>query len=211
MAITAIIFAVIIVFTFVSGLGLPSITCSGAHRRIVGARHLLLHPGRTIRLADAISANWVAGDFMSQGFVGALPGMKLTSPSVFNFIICFCRSLVWGNNYYWMKVANCRSEKVARRSSGRAIVLIVVCSWCRCASSAATWARSIPSNSPSTAVPWLPTGTYAMWAKTFVSLFGSLVVISAVAASISTASTSAPGRLRCGQPRYLPAPDQPQG
>ena len=40
LAITAIIFAVIIVFTFVSG----------AHRRDCGARHLL-HPGRTIRLA----------------------------------------------------------------------------------------------------------------------------------------------------------------
>ena len=42
--------------------------------------------------------------------------MKLTYPSVFNFIICFAVALVWGNNYYWMKVANCRSEKVARRS-----------------------------------------------------------------------------------------------
>ena len=39
----------------------------------------------------------------------------------------------------------------------------------------------------------LPTGTYGYVAKTFVSLFGSLVVISAVAASISTASTSALG------------------
>ena len=38
-----------------------------------------------------------------------------------------------------------------------------------------------------------PTGTYGYVAKTFVSLFGSLVVISAVAASISTASTSALG------------------
>ena len=37
---------------------------------------------------------------MSQGFVGALPGMKLTYPSVFNFIICFAVALVWGNNYY---------------------------------------------------------------------------------------------------------------
>ena len=38
-----------------------------------------------------------------------------------------------------------------------------------------------------------PTGTYGYIASTFVALFGSLVVISAVAASISTASTSALG------------------
>ena len=38
-----------------------------------------------------------------------------------------------------------------------------------------------------------PTGTYGYIAKSFVALFGGLVVISAVAASISTASTSALG------------------
>ena len=51
LAITAIIFAVIIVFTFVSGLWATTIRpVPGAHRRDCGARHLL-HPGRTIRLA----------------------------------------------------------------------------------------------------------------------------------------------------------------
>ena len=128
LAITAIIFAVIIVFTFVSGLWATTIT--DLFQVLIG---VIVVPATFFILAgrfgwlDAISANWGAGDFMSQGFVGALPGMKLTYPSVFNFIICFAVALVWGNNYYWMKVANCRSEKVARRSFvAAAIILIVV-------------------------------------------------------------------------------------
>ena len=163
LAITAIIFAVIIVFTFVSGLWATTIT--DLFQVLIG---VIVVPATFFILAgrfgwlDAISANWGAGDFMSQGFVGALPGMKLTYPSVFNFIICFAVALVWGNNYYWMKVANCRSEKVARRSFvAAAIILIVVF----CASSAATWARSIPSSSPSTAVPWLLPAPTAMWPR----------------------------------------------
>ncbi|MFQ7453427.1 MAG: sodium:solute symporter family transporter [Flavonifractor plautii] len=130
---------------------------------------------------------------MSQGFVGALPGMKLTYPSVFNFIICFAVALVWGNNYYWMKVANCRSEKVARRSFvAAAIILIVVFMVPLCfigGYMGAFYPERLTLNGGTVA----PTGTYGYVAKTFVSLFGSLVVISAVAASISTASTSALG------------------
>lgn len=119
--------------------------------------------------------------------------MKLTYPSVFNFIICFAVALVWGNNYYWMKVANCRSEKVARRSFvAAAIILIVVFMVPLCfigGYMGAFYPEQLTLNGGTVA----PTGTYGYVAKTFVSLFGSLVVISAVAASISTASTSALG------------------
>ena len=194
LAITAIIFAVIIVFTFVSGLWATTIT--DLFQVLIG---VIVVPATFFILAgrfgwlDAISANWGAGDFMSQGFVGALPGMKLTYPSVFNFIICFAVALVWGNNYYWMKVANCRSEKVARRSFvAAAIILIVVFMVPLCfigGYMGAFYPEQLTLNGGTVA----PTGTYGYVAKTFVSLFGSLVVISAVAASISTASTSALG------------------
>lgn len=196
LAITAIIFAVIIVFTFVSGLWATTIT--DLFQVLIG---VIVVPATFFILAgrfgwlDAISANWGAGDFMSQGFVGALPGMKLTYPSVFNFIICFAVALVWGNNYYWMKVANCRSEKVARRSFvAAAIILIVVFMVPLCfigGYMGAFYPEQLTLNGGTVA----PTGTYGYVAKTFVSLFGSLVVISAVAASISTASTSALGAI----------------
>lgn len=114
-------------------------------------------------------------------------------PSLFNFIICFAAALVWGNNYYWMKVANCRSEKVARKSfvSAAFILLIVfMIPLCLIGGYMGTFHSDALTLNGGT-VP--PTGTYGFIATTFIPLFGSLVVISAVAASISTASTSALG------------------
>ena len=122
-----------------------------------------------------------------------MPGMKLTYPSVLNFIICFAAALVWGNNYYWMKIANCRSEKVAKRSFVIAsIVLVIVFMLPLCFVGGyvgAFHSDSLTYNGGTIAA----TGAYGLIATTFVPLFGALVVISAVAASISTASTSALG------------------
>lgn len=194
LAITAIIFAVIIVFTFVSGLWATTIT--DLFQVLIG---VIVVPATFFLLAgkfgwlDAITANWSAGNFMNEGFVGALPGMKFTYPSIFNFIVCFAVALVWGNNYYWMKVANCRSEKVARNSFvAAAIILIVVFVLPLCLIGGymgAFYSDKLTLNGGTV----LPTGTYGFIASTFISLFGALVVISAVAASISTASTSALG------------------
>ena len=148
---------------------------------------------------------------MSQGFVGALPGMKLTYPSVFNFIICFAVALVWGNNYYWMKVANCRSEKVARRSFvAAAIILIVVFMVPLCfigGYMGAFYPEQLTLNGGTVA----PTGylrlcgqdlRVSVWLPGGYQRRGGIHLYRL---------HLRPGRLRCGQPRYLPAPDQPQG
>ena len=192
--VTAIIFAVIIVFTFVSGLWATTIT--DLFQVLIG---VIVVPTVFFLLAgrygwiDAISANWAPGSLGTQGFVGELPGLKLTYPSLFNFVICFAVALVWGNNYYWMKVANCRSEKVARRSFVLAAIILFVLFMLPLSLiggyMGAFNSEALTLNGGTVA----PTGTYGYLAKSFVSLFGALVVISAVAASISTASTSALG------------------
>lgn len=192
--ITAIIFLVIIVFTFISGLWATTITdlFQVAIGVVVVPTVFFLLAGR-YGWFDAIAANWSQGSFLTDGFVGSMPGMKLTYPSVLNFIICFAAALVWGNNYYWMKIANCRSEKVARRSFVIAsIVLVVVFMIPLCFVGGYVGAfhgDSLTYNGGSVAA----TGAYGLIATTFIPLFGALVVISAVAASISTASTSALG------------------
>lgn len=192
--ITAVIFAVIIIFTFVSGLWATTIT--DLFQVLIG---VIVVPSTFFLLADrfgwieAITENWSIGNFASQGFIGEIPGMSLTYPSIFNFIICFAVALVWGNNYYWMKVANCRSEKVARHSFiAASLILIFVFMLPLCfigGYMGAFYPEQLTLNGGTVA----PTGAYGYIASTFVSLFGSLVVISAVAASISTASTSALG------------------
>ena len=194
--VTAVIFAVIIVFTFVSGLWATTIT--DLFQVLIG---VIVVPAVFFLLAgkfgwlDAINANWGAGagEFMNIGFVGPMPGMKATYPSIFNFVICFAVALVWGNNYYWMKVANCRSEKVARRSFIWAAILLLVIFMVPLTLVGGYMGAFYPDQITLNGGTVPPTGTYGFIANTFVPLFGAMVVISAVAASISTASTSALG------------------
>jgi SSS family solute:Na+ symporter len=192
--ITVVLFAIIIIFTFVSGLWATTIT--DLFQVLIG---VIVVPTTFFLLlnrfggVEAITQNWAVGDFVSQGFVGEIPGMKLTYPSIFNFIICFAVALVWGNNYYWMKVANCRSEKVAKKSFVLAAILLLVIFMIPLSLIGGFMGAFYPEQLTLNGGSVLPTGTYGYVASTFVSLFGSLVVISAVAASISTASTSALG------------------
>lgn len=192
--ITAIIFSVIIVFTFVSGIWATTIT--DLFQVLIG---IIVVPTVFFLLAgrfgwiDAIAANWAPGALNTQGFVGELPGLKMTYPSIFNFIVCFAVALVWGNNYYWMKVANCRSEKVARRSFVLAAIILIVVFMVPLTFVGGYMGAFYPEQLTLNGGTVAPTGAYGYIATTFVSLFGSLVVISAVAASISTASTSALG------------------
>lgn len=192
--ITAVIFGVIIIFTFISGLWATTIT--DLIQVTIG---IIVVPATFFLLAnrygwlDSIVANWGAGDFYTQGFVGSIPSMKLTYPSLFNFVICFAAALVWGNNYYWMKVANCRSEKVARNSFVFAAIILLVVFMIPLVLIGgyvgSFFTDSLTFNGGT--VP--PTGAYGLVARSFVALFGAMVVISACAASISTASTSALG------------------
>ena len=194
LVITVIIFGVIIAFTFCSGLWATTIT--DLIQTIIG---VVVVPTVFILLAnrfgwlDAIKANWAPGNFANVGFVGQMGGMKLTYPSLLNFVICFAAALVWGNNYYWMKIANCRSEKVAKQSfviASLILLVLFVIPLCMIGGyMGAFYSDKLTLNGG--AIP--PTATYGFVASTFVPLFGAVVTISAVAASISTASTSALG------------------
>lgn len=192
--ITAVIFGVIIIFTFISGLWATTIT--DLFQVFIG---VIVVPTtfflimRRFGNVDVIYQNWGPGNFVNQGFVGSLPGMKLTYPSIFNFVICFAAALVWGNNYYWMKVANCRSEKVARKSFVLAALILVFVFMIPLVFLGGYMGAFYPQELSLNGGTILPTGAYGFVARTFIPIFGSLVVISAVAASISTASTSALG------------------
>ena len=192
--ITAVIFSVIIIFTFISGLWATTIT--DLFQIIIGVivvpTVLFLLAGR-FGWISAITANWGAGNFYTQGFVGQIPGLKLTYPSLLNFVICFAAALVWGNNYYWMKVANCRSEKVARKSFVLAALILLVVFMIPLALIGGYMGAFYPGEITLNGGTVVPTATYGFIARTFIPLFGAMVVISACAASISTASTSALG------------------
>ena len=193
----AVIFLVIIAFTFISGLWATTLTdFFQVTLGVIIIPMLLILLAQRYGWIDALNEAWPGGNIFAAGLTGAtLKGPALTYPSVLNFIICFAAALVWGNNYYWMKIANCRSEKVATKSFViAAIILIVV--FCIPLGLVGAYAGAFlgdafaaPYGSGSVA----PTGAYGLIATIFPALLGSFIVIGAVAASISTASTSALG------------------
>lgn len=195
--IMAVIFLVIIAFTFISGLWATTLTdffqvCLG----VIIVPMLLILLAQRYGWIDAINEVWPGGNVFAAGLTGAsLGGAKLTYPSVLNFIICFAAALVWGNNYYWMKIANCRSEKVAKKSFILAAIILVVVFCIPLAIVGAYAGGFLGENftAPFGTGTVAPTGAYGLIASTFPALLGSFIVIGAVAASISTASTSALG------------------
>lgn len=193
--VTAIVFFVILCFTFISGLWAATITdffqvCLG----VIAVPLMLGLLANKYGGLDAITANWLGNDFFNHGIGGAtVPAGALTYPSYLNFVICFAAALVWGNNYYWMKIASCRSEKVARKSFILAAIVLVVIFMVPFAivglyAGAFHGSSFIPGGGTLAG-----TAAYGFLAKTFVPLLGSFFVVGACAASISTASTSALG------------------
>ena len=193
----AVIFLVIIAFTFISGLWATTLTdFFQVTLGVIIIPMLLILLAQRYGWIDAINAAWPGGDVFAAGLDGTtLKGPALTYPSVLNFIICFAAALVWGNNYYWMKIANCRSEKVARKSFVLAAIILIVV-FCIPLGLVGAYAGAFLGDA--FAAPYgsgtvAATGAYGLIASTFPALLGSFIVIGAVAASISTASTSALG------------------
>lgn len=194
--IMAVIFLIIIAFTFISGLWATTITdFFQVTLGVVIVPAVLLSLIGKFGGFDILNATW-PGEIFEVGLSGAsMNSMALTYPSVLNFIICFAAALVWGNNYYWMKIANCRSEKVAKKSFILAGIILVAI-FCIPLSLIGGYAGAFHGEvfaAPfgSGAVP--PTGAYGYVASLFPPLMGSLFVIGAVAASVSTSSTAALG------------------
>ena len=193
--IISVIFVLILGFTFISGLWAATITdffqvCIG----VVAVPTILLLLGQRYGWFDAIAAAWPVGNYFDNGIAGgSLPAGALTYPSILNLILCFAAALVWGNNYYWMKIASCRSEKVARNSFILAAFILAIV-FMLPLSLVGLYAGAFFTDSFALAGGTLShSAAYGLIVKIFPPILGSFFVIAAVAASISTASTSALG------------------
>lgn len=92
-----------------------------------------------------------------------------------------------------MKIANCRSEKVARKSFVWSAFLLLII-FCVPLGIVGLYAGAFhPEVFTFNGGTVMPTGAYGFIASTLIPLFGSLAVIGAVAASVSTSATSALG------------------
>ncbi|MEA4814346.1 MAG: sodium:solute symporter family protein [Oscillospiraceae bacterium] len=193
-AVTALIFAVIIAFVLISGMWAISMT--DFVQVILG---IIVVPAVFFIVAgrygwfSSLAANWPTDSLMNSGLVGSVKGVAFTYPSILNFVILFAAALVWGNNYYWMKVANCRNEKVAKKSFVWAAILLVILFMIPLSLIGAYVAGFDGSVLTLNGGKVAPTGAYGYIASTLFSLFGSLAVIGSVAAAVSTSATAALG------------------
>lgn len=143
---------------------------------------------------DFIASNWLTGNFMDNGIAGgSLPGMSLKYPSVLNFVLCFSSALVWGNNYYWGKLAASRNEKIAKNSFVCAGLILMFIFMIPLVMIGAYTGAAVPEVFTLAGGSIMPTAAYGVAAKMFLPLVSAFIVIGCVAASISTSSTSAMG------------------
>ena len=143
---------------------------------------------------DFIASNWLTGNFMDNGIAGGtLPGMSLKYPSVLNFVLCFSSALVWGNNYYWGKLAASRNEKIAKNSFVCAGLILMFIFMIPLVMIGAYTGAAVPEVFTLAGGSIMPTAAYGVAAKMFLPLVSAFIVIGCVAASISTSSTSAMG------------------
>ena len=143
--------------------------------------------------ADFFKAVYPNGDFWSQGFKGAiLPVLSIKYPSFLTIAILFGAFLVWGNNYYWLRISSCRSERVAKLSYIIAGIVIVVIFYIPLTIIGLYAAGAYPEL-------WAPVGkvastaAFGVMAKLFPPALPSFFLMGALAASVSTAATSMMG------------------
>lgn len=184
-------FLIILLFSFFSGLW--AVTMTDFIQMVLG---LIAIPLFIIALVskfgggEFLKASWPGPDMWTAGFTGAkMPIFTLKYPSVLTFILLFAFFLVWGNNYYWLRVASCRSERTAKLSFVWAGLILVSIIYVPLAFIGVYAAATHPTE-------FAPVGklanvaAYGFMMKAFPAVLSSFLLIGALAASISTAATA---------------------
>lgn len=184
-------FFVILLFSYFSGLW--AVTLTDFIQMVLG---MIAIPLFIIALLSKfggmnwLAASWPGPDMWMAGIDGTkMPVFTLKYPSVLTFILLFAAFLVWGNNYYWLRAASCRSERTAKYSYVWAGILLVVVIYIPLAFIGLYAAAANPQlfaplgKTPSVAA-------YGVMLKGFSPILSSFLLIGALAASISTAATA---------------------
>lgn len=90
---------------------------------LVGGPLLAILLFQRFGFVDFVLKNWPYASIMMGTLEKTIPVGAITYPSVLTLALPF---LVWGNNYYWVRVASCRSEKTASCSYVLAAIILIV-------------------------------------------------------------------------------------
>lgn len=187
---TSAIFAIFLIFTYAGGFW--AVTLTDFMQMIIG---LIALPTLLISLMTRFGSlsgsigNWPsAAGLMNSGIAGlSMPDMSLKYPSVLTMFLLFGMFLVWGNNYYWLRVASCRSERVAKRSFIYAALLLFFVMYSILyvigiysgANQVDIFAGGVPA-----------TAAFGVSLRAVPTFVASFALLGALAASISTATTA---------------------
>ena len=139
-------------------------------------------------------SSWKGGDWLNAGLAGAkLPGLSLKYPSIITFMLLFGTALVWGNNYYWIKMSSCRNEAVAKKSYTIGSIYLIVIFMIPLSLIGIYAATAMPEVFKLGGGTIAHTAAYGVIAKAVTPALSSLFIVGAVGAALSTSSTAAMG------------------
>lgn len=188
----SVIFFLFLLFTYIGGFWAVTLTdflqmCIGLIALPVLLITLLMRFGSL----EFLQHNWPGeSSYLLHGITGSgMPIFTFQYPSVLTFIVLFACFLVWGNNYYWLRVSSSRTENVARYGFIIGGVLLVVIPITILAL-VGIYAAAI---FPDAFVPLGdtdPMSAYGVILKAVPIWVAGLALIGALAASISTSTTA---------------------
>ncbi len=142
----------------------------------------------------AYFSGWLTGDWVNVGLAGGkLSGLTMKYPSILTFVLLFGTALVWGNNYYWIKMASCRSEVVARKSYTVGSIYLIVVFMIPLSLIGIYAGTTMPGTFTLAGGTVSHTAAYGVIATVVTPLLGSLFIVGATGAALSTSSTAAMG------------------
>lgn len=197
----AICFAIIVLFTYCSGMHAVNIT--NLFQMLIGAIALPLFAALLASKfggVNYITENWPAAtSWFTHGMSGlSLPVLSIKYPSLLTFVLMNGIFLIWGSNYYYVRAACCRSEKVVKRSfvwSGVAQLVIVYIPLIFVGLYGATAFGDQFTLGGGTMAP---AATYGFMLFNLAAAVASFMLIASMAASLSTASTALMGATSTG-------------
>lgn len=138
--------------------------------------------------------SWVGGNWINQGLAGGeLPDFSFEYPSILTFMILFGTALVWGNNYYWIKIASCRNEGIAKKSYTLGSIYLIIVFMIPLSFIGIYAGTTMPEVFALRGGTIGHTAAYGVIARVITPIFASLFIVGASAASLSTSSTAAMG------------------
>ena len=184
----SVIFAVFLLFSFLGGFW--AITFTDFIQLLLGLvavpliLYLLVTTFGDVRWVTARTPRgWVSGS------MGTLPILSPRFPSVLTSILLFATFLVWGNNYYWLRSASCRTERAARDSFVLAGLLLAVFVYTPLLL-IGTYIRAAYPELMGEADFFVASTVYGVFLRSVPLVFSSLLLLVPIAAGISTATTA---------------------